>query len=93
VGDWCDLVVVYVAGFASIPTELITWGLVLGVAAYDGGPRPGVRSSTVSVDGVSEARTYDSGAGSDIGLPEGVLKQLRAKYGTGRRQFGSVLVR
>jgi hypothetical protein len=89
--DWCTLVVVYVAGFSTVPSELTEAGLILGAMAYSG-PAPGVKSSTVSVDGVQEAVSYDM-TSDGFGLPEGMLKGLRARYGTGRRQFGSVLVR
>lgn len=90
-GDWCTLVVVYAAGFSTIPSELTTWGLVLAAQAY-AGPLPGVKSSSISVDGVSEAATYDA-AGAGVGLPDQVMRGLRAKYGSGRRLAGSVLVR
>lgn len=85
--DWCSVVVVYVGGFTTIPTELATWGKYLGMLAY-AGPRPGVRSTTVG--GFSES--YTDGAAASVGLPADVLKSLRAKYGTGRRLFGSVSV-
>lgn len=91
-GDWCTLVVVYVAGFDAIPSDLASWGVVLAAAAYDG-PRPGVKSTTIAVDGVSQSETYATGSGAEIGLPKSVLRQLRADYGSGRRLFGSVLTR
>jgi hypothetical protein len=90
-GDWCTLVAVYVAGFAIIPGELREWALVLGAQAYGVGAAPGVRS--ISVEGVTETYADSASSAEGISLPDDVLKALRARYGSGRRLTGSVLIR
>lgn len=90
-GNWCTLVVVYVAGFAAVPAELRDWGLVLGAQAYGVGAAPGVRS--ISVDGVTETYADAASSADGIALPKDVLRSLRARYGSGRRMSGSVLLR
>lgn len=88
---WCDLEVTYTAGFTTTPPELADWATYLAGVAYTRLANPGVRS--ISVDGVSESYADDASTPSGVALDESILRGLRARYGSGRRLTGSVLVR
>lgn len=92
---WVDLVVNYTAGFAVIPDDLHDAGLYLAGVAYLRSPKPGVKASAITVEGVSETETYvtDDASIAAVALDEGTLRSLRAAYGSGRPLAGSVRLR
>jgi len=88
--DWVTVAVTYAGGFATVPSELEQWGIYLAALSYRQGPLPGVAQETVG--GVFTTNHTEVVKGGGMVLPEGALRSLRARYGTGRRLVGTVVL-